>query len=114
MTQAREALAKLAVQYWKLCAAFEREIAFADPARGDAAAAQLRFARSRLDTILSGEGLHIETFDGARWSADIPASAVNADEIEANSAATIAETVEPTIVDPGGVLHHGKILLKQA
>ncbi len=114
MTGTNDALAKLAVQYWKLCGAFEREIAFADPVRADAAAAQLRFARSRLDTILSGEGLRVETFDGAAWSADIPASAVNADEIEANSAATIAETIEPTIVDPGGVVHQGKILLKQA
>lgn len=114
MTGAKDALAKLAVQYWKLCAAFEREIGLADPARGDAAGAQLRFARSRLDTILSGEGLRIETFDGAPWSADIPASAVNADEVEANGAATIAETIEPTIVDPDGVIHQGKILLKQA
>ena len=107
-------LAKLAVQYWKLCAAFDREIDFTDPGRRDAAAAQLRFARSRLDTILAGEAIRIETFDGAPWSPQIPASALNPGDIDAGAAAMIIETIEPTIVGPDGVIHSGKILLKQA
>ena len=109
----QEALTSLAVHYWKLCAAFERELAHADPARAEAGAAQLRFARRKLESILESEGLRLATFEGEVWSAEIPASPVNADDIASDGAATIADTIEPTILGPQGVVHSGKILLRQ-
>ncbi|QGP81264.1 hypothetical protein [Sphingobium sp. CAP-1] len=108
-----EALATLAVHYWKLCAALERELILADPARREAGAAQLRFARRKLDNVLEGEGLRLATFDGEAWTAEIPASPVNADDMAGDAAATVADTIEPTIIGAQGVIHSGKILLRQ-
>lgn len=107
------ALATLAVHYWKLCAALERELAFADAARQEAGAAQLRFARRKLDAALEEEGLRLATFEGAAWSPEIPASPVNVDDIGTDAPAHIHETIEPTIIGQLGVLHSGKILLRQ-
>lgn len=114
MTSPHHALAALAVQYWKVCAALERELALADPHRTAAGAAQLRFSRQRLDTILEAEGLTLATYDGRPWTPDLPASPIDAEDIADPDAAIVALTVEPTIIGPGGILHPGKITLKDA
>jgi hypothetical protein len=114
MSAADQALTQLAVQYWKLCAAFEREVALGAEGRREAGEAQLRFARRKLDTILEQEGMHLQTFDGAPWSPEIPASAINPEDVADGAGATIANTIEPTVIGAEGILHNGKILLKQA
>ncbi|SOB86396.1 hypothetical protein SAMN06297144_1501 [Sphingomonas guangdongensis] len=111
-TDPTRSLADLAVQHWKLCAALERETAFMSVERSVAAQAQLRFARRRLDAILAGENMALACYDGARWTADVPASPVNADDV-AGTDPLIEATIEPTILADGRVLHPGKILLKQ-
>ena len=106
-------LAALAVHYWKLCAAFDRELDFMTHDRAQAGEAQLRFARRKLDTILGEAGLSIVTYDGTPFTPDVPASPVNAEDIADSAAAIVASTVEPTVTGPGGVLIAGKILLKE-
>ena len=101
----------LAVQFWKLCAGFERELGFLSPERVEAAEAQLRFARRRLETILDGEGLRLATYDGLAWTADIPASPANAEDMGEDATPRVAATLEPTIIGPDGVVHPGRILL---
>ncbi|WP_404338281.1 hypothetical protein AB2M62_05075 [Sphingomonas sp. MMS12-HWE2-04] len=113
MSDAPPALAALAVQYWKLCAAFERELAFAAPERVPAAQAQLRFAQRKLDTILESEGLRVLTYDGGAWSAELPPTPINAEDVADSRTAQVDATIEPTIVGAAGVLHPGKILLRQ-
>lgn len=112
MPDPQHSLAELAVQHWKLCAAFERETAFVGEERAVAAHAQLRFARRKLDAILEAEGMRLACYEGERWTTDIPASPVNADDV-AQADPLIEATIEPTILAEGRVLHPGKILLKQ-
>ncbi|GAA0310951.1 hypothetical protein GCM10009087_21300 [Sphingomonas oligophenolica] len=107
-------LAALAVHYWKLCAAFDRELGFMNADRAQAGEAQLRFARRKLDTILAESGLRIATYDGAPFTAEIPASPVNAEDIADGASAIVEATIEPTVTGPEGVLVAGKILLKEA
>jgi len=85
-------LAALAVQYWKLCAAFERELGFASEERAVAGEAQLRFARRRLEAILGEAGLKLAVWDGAAFTPDLPASPVNAEDI--------ADVVAAALTDP--------------
>ena len=108
MEATHELLAELAVQFWKLCEAFEREAA-----PGEAAAAQLRFARNRLDTLLERGGLRLQVYDGQAWDASLPPSPLNAEDVYAGTAA-VERTIEPTILSGGHVLLPGKVLLKEA
>ena len=114
MTAPAAPLAALAVHYWKLCAAFDRELGFMNADRALAGEAQLRFARRKLDTILAEAGLRIVTYDGAAFTPDVPASPVNAEDISDSAATIVASTIEPTVTGPEGVLVAGKILLKEA
>jgi hypothetical protein len=114
MAATNEILAELAVQFWKLCEAFEREIAGGDGASAEAAGAQLRFARRRLDILLDGAGLGLRTYDGERWDASLPPSPLNAEEIGDAAAAAVDRTIEPTILAGSQVLLPGKVMLKDA
>ena len=107
------AMAELAVHYWKLCAAFERELAFTPEARLQSGEATLRFARRKLDSILDRHAMRIVTFEGEPWSPALPASPINPDDIDAPDAIVDA-TIEPTVMGPGGTMIAGKILLRNA
>ena len=113
MTEYHQSLAALAVQYWKLCVAFERELGFVSPDRVQPGEAQLRFSRRRLDSILEGEGLRLATYDGQSWTSDIPASPVNAEDISDAEAAIVDMTIEPTIIRANGIVHPGKVTLRE-
>ena len=106
-------LAALAVQYWKLCAAFERELGFASEERAAAGEAQLRFARRRLEAILGEAGLRLAVWDGVAFTPDVPASPVNAEDISDGAAAVVESTIEPTVTGPEGVVSAGKIMLRE-
>lgn len=108
---ARAALAEMASLSWKLCEAFERELGFAAEDRARSGEATLRFARRRLDSLLAAADMRIATWDGQPWSAAIPASPINSDEVD--GAAIVESTVEPTLLGGGAVLLPGKIMLRK-
>ena len=113
MTADPAPLAALAVQYWKLCAAFERELGFASEERAAAGEAQLRFARRRLEAILGEAGLRLVVWDGVAFTPDVPASPVNAEDISDGVGAVVEATIEPTVTGPAGVVSAGKIMLRE-
>jgi hypothetical protein len=106
------ALADLAVNYWKLCLALERELAFAPEARVQSGEATLRFARRKLDSILDGQSMRLVTFDGEPWSPALPASPLNPEDIEGD--AVVDTTIEPTIMGASSPIVAGKVLLRNA
>ena len=110
MDELAQTLAELAAQYWKLCQAYEHELAQNTSASAEAGAAQLRFARSRLDTLLGRSDMELRTYDGAVWSASLPPLAINAEDFGAGTP-VIARTIEPTVLRQGSPLLPGKVLL---
>ena len=110
---AQRGLADLAVQYWKLCQAFERELAFGDERRIASGEATLRFARRRLDTILAEHEMRVATFEGEAWTAALPVIPINPDDIT-TAAASVDATIEPTILGPACTVAPGKVMLRNA
>lgn len=113
MSEMPSALAELAVNYWKLCLALERELAFAPEARVQSGEATLRFARRKLDTILDRHNMRVVTFDGEAWSPALPVSPLNPDDVDTPDAIVDA-TIEPTIMGPSSPIIAGKVLLRNA
>jgi len=113
MDEMSGAMAELAVHYWKLCLAFERELAFVPATRLQSGEAMLRFARRKLETILDRHAMRIVTFDGEPWSPALPASPINPDDVDTPDAIVDA-TIEPTIMGPSAAIIAGKVLLRNA
>jgi hypothetical protein len=111
-SMSKGALAELAVNYWKLCLALERELAFAPEARVQSGEATLRFARRKLESILDRQSMRLVTFDGEPWSPALPASPINPEDVDAD--AVVDTTIEPTIMGPSAPIVAGKVLLRNA
>jgi hypothetical protein len=106
-------LVELASEYWKLANAFERSIAFAPDSHHSRMNAQARYAKGKLDMILERSGIKIAIFDGAEFEINLPVTAVNAEDVDANVACFVERTLEPTILVNNEVILTGKVFLVQ-
>ncbi len=105
------ALTQVAVEMWKLLRAFERTFVDLPAEKLPNRVAQHRYSTSRLNALLDGVGIKLLTFDGEQFTAHLPVSPANADDIEDADSAVIESTIEPTIIGHNVVLHIGKVML---
>jgi hypothetical protein len=109
--EASDALTQVSLEMWKLLRAFERALIDLPNDKASKRAAQYRYSKGRFDAVLEGAGLRLLTFEGQKFSANLPVSPVNADEIDDPNDALVELTIEPTIVGQNIVLHTGKVML---
>jgi hypothetical protein len=110
----RQSLAEIAIEYWKLLKSQERAVAATPPETQARLGAQGRYAAGRLSTILDREGLRIVEFDGQTFEVNLPAMALNADEMPDADGAIVERTIEPAVVSKDGdVIIMGKVYLKR-
>jgi hypothetical protein len=107
-------LAGLAVEYWKLLRSFERAIDLTPLDVRTRLSAQARYAAGRLETLLSDTKMKIVSFDGVAFEVNLPAIAVNGEDVSGLDNLIVEQTIEPAIVSDMTVLLMGKVLLKQS
>lgn len=106
-----DALTQVSLEMWKLLRAFERALIDLPEDKAAKRAAQHRYSKGRLESVLEGAGMKMLTFEGEKFSAHLPVSPVNSDDIEHPDEAVVESTLEPTIVGQHIVLHTGKVIL---
>lgn len=106
--------AELACEYWKLLKGFERAISIVPDEARSRLLAQLRYSSAKLDGILMSAGLRVVTFDGQTFEVNMPAVAINADELHDTENPIVERTLEPAIVSDAAVLITGKVYLTKA
>jgi len=107
----QETLVQLALEMWKLLRAFERMLNEMPEEKAGKRRAQLRYSKAKLDSLLDNAGLRLLSFDGQKYSANLPVSPLNADEVHGPGDSFIESTVEPTIIGDNSIFHTGKIIL---
>jgi hypothetical protein len=112
-TPNREALIKLATEYWRLLKLAERTVADMPTERMTSVAAQLRYSMSRLSVICAEGGLKLISYDREPYVANLPVTVANSDETESSGDLIVERTVEPTIIADGQVVAMGKVFLKR-
>jgi hypothetical protein len=112
-TPDREALIKLAMEYWRLLKLTERTVADIQNERSASVAAQLRYSMSRLSTICAESGLKLISYDREPYVPNLPVTVANSDETESSEDLIVERTVEPTIIADGQVVAMGKVFLKK-
>lgn len=103
--------AKLAIEFWKALRAFDRAIPLLPIDQQRSIHAQLRFGRGRLDSLLSDIGLKLATFDGQPYGPGLPASVINADEVDTDDCLVVTQTVEPAVISGDRVLLTGRVIV---
>lgn len=106
-----ETLVQLALEMWKLLRAFERVLSEMPEEKAGKRRAQLRYSKSKLDTLLDNAGLRILLFDGQKYSANLPISPLNSEEVDGPGDSFVESTIEPTIIGDNSIFHTGKVML---
>lgn len=114
MNDNKTQVAKLAVDFWKLAAYFEHHIQNSAEDARTRGQAQLRFARRRLESTLEESGLTLFCYDGEEFTASLPVTAINADDVLGLERYLVESTIEPAIVGSDGVIMTGKVTIKGA
>lgn len=107
-----EALAALAVENWKLQSTLGRSVADLAEEKRPRVEAQLRYSRGQLERILAEADLRLVTFDGEEYSAELPVSPVNAEDLAGVEMTFVDQTLEPAVVAAGSVVRVGRVLLR--
>ena len=105
------ALARIAVEYWRLLRAYDRLRESNVGQDTPRLAAQSRYAAERLESIMGQVGLRLVLFDGQAFQAGLPVEALNADEFDGEEGLIVEFTTEPTILFEGRVISPGKVTL---
>ena len=110
----RDVLAQLAIEYWKLHRGFEKASRDLPAERLGKAVAQLRYSIGQLDKLLEQAGLRLATFDDEEFSAELPVSPINAEDLNGEEASFVDSTIEPAVIADGAVVRAGKVILRGA
>jgi len=104
-------MAELASEYWKLLQAFERSLAFAPDSAKVRLSAQARYSSERLSHLLETAGLRIISFDGQLFEVNLPAIAVNAEDVQPGQNYVVERTLEPAVVADNNIIITGKVFI---
>ena len=110
----QQLMAELASEYWKLLRAFERAATLAPESARGRLTAQARYSGGRLNSLIDKAGLRLATFDGMMFEINMPAIAVNAEDVSGSQALVVERTIEPTVISKSTVILTGKVFLAPA
>jgi hypothetical protein len=106
-------MAELASEYWKLLQAFERSVVLAPDSARARLGAQARYSSERLINLLERAGMRIVSFDGLKFEVNLPAIAINAEDIRPGQACVVERTLEPAVVADNCVIMTGKVFVAE-
>jgi hypothetical protein len=109
-----QTVANLAVEYWKLLRLTGRSLEFVPEVQKHGMAAQFRFFHERLHNILAAENMECVSFEGRVFEVNMPAVAVNAEDLAADQEHIVERTLEPAVILAGQMLVSGKVFLRSA
>lgn len=111
MTSESRLTGALAIELWRSLRSSRRSAEFLPADRAEKSLAQIRFVESRIERLLEEAGYRFKTFDGERFSASLPVVPMNLDDVPDDEDPVIKETIEPTLLRKGKVVHVGKVIV---
>ena len=103
----------MAVNCWKLARSTEKALAEISGSAAKRLGAQHRFAAGRLETLLDDRGIRIMTYEGMPFSADLPITAINADEVEPETETIVEAAIEPAVIIGGKVIQNARVIIRE-
>ncbi|MGO4411178.1 MULTISPECIES: hypothetical protein [unclassified Brevundimonas] len=106
-----KAVVALVVDHWRLLRSLERLVDQLPEGAGARTAGQVRFQQGRLNAVLDDLALTLATYEGRVFDGTLPATGQNADEFPPETAMRVGDTIEPTVLWRGRVVHAGRVNL---
>lgn len=108
-----EATYALIVDHWRLLRTLARVGEQLPEAAARRIGGQVRYQQGRLDAVLEALEIDLITYEGRPFDGSIPPIAQNADNVGPGERVIVIETLEPTLVAKGQVVHGGRVNIGQ-
>lgn len=109
----QRALADVAVESWRFLLAFDRALLGVDADQRRRAASKAHYFQTRLTEALDSAALKLVVLDGSAFGPELPAQAINAADFGPNDKLEIAQTLEPVVMGPEGVVRAGSVMVRR-
>ena len=103
----------LGTESWRILRTLERFASGLDADQRRRIAGRVAFFERTLRSDLEGVGLRLVEFTGQPYGPQLPATAVNGDEVAVGDIPVVEQTLEPAILGPDGILRTGKVTLRR-
>lgn len=113
-TLSREALIDLAIDGWRISRLLDRLIARLDPIDAVRYAGQARYFHGRIDECLAKAQLRLVSLEGQAFDEGMAATAINLSDFEASDALVVDQMVVPIVLDQGGIVRTGSVVVALA
>lgn len=104
-------LVQLIIEHWKLLRVLEKNVERLPPAYLNKAMSQLKYSLKSFESLLSNASVNVVAFEGRKFEASLPASAINAEEFANEPNLIVEMTIEPAVVSESRVLAVGKVIV---
>lgn len=109
----QRALAEVAVESWRFLHAFERALLGVDADQRRRAVSKAHYFQTRLTQALDLASLKLVVLDGSAFGPQLPAHALNVGDFGPDDLLEIAQTLEPVVMGPDGVIRSGSVLVRR-
>jgi hypothetical protein len=107
----RSALVEMGVESWRFVRLFTRVLQKVELSEQQRYHGQLRFHLSALESTLAGAGLRLVNLEGQIFDPGMAVTVANPSDFQPEDAPLIEQMLEPVIMDDGGLVRTGKVIL---
>ncbi len=103
----------IAIESWRFSRLFSRLVEKLDAGESSRYVNQYRYYLKRLEENLKQTGLRIVNLEGQQYDPGMAATALNAEDFDAEDLLIVEQMVEPVIMGPEGIIKPGTVMLKK-
>lgn len=108
-----DVIINMAIESWRFRRVFERMLTKFDVGEQGRYASQCRWFIKKVEESLAEAGMRIVNIEGHPFDPGIAATPLNIEEFEANDVLIVDHMLEPIIMNRGGLVRTGTIILRK-
>ena len=106
-------LISIVIESWRFSKLFERVISKLDAGDQSRFVSQYQWYVKKLNDSLNEADLKIVNLEGQSYEVGAAATALNIDDFDSDDLLEVEKMLEPIIMGPDGLLHHGTVTLRK-
>lgn len=104
---------KMALEYWRVEKICESLLNVLPASQVKQQAAQLRYSVRQVERMIASLALELVDYTHQRYEPNLPVQVVNNEEVAGERDLIVTQTIEPTIVQHGEVVHLGRVIVAE-
>ncbi|PAU79478.1 hypothetical protein [Halomonas salipaludis] len=103
----------MVLEYWRVEKICESLLTALPASEFKQQAAQLRYSVRQVERMLAPLALEVVDYTHQRYEPNLPVQVINNEEVAGERDLVVTQTIEPTIVQRGEVVHLGRVIVAE-